>query len=116
MARLTSRFQIDLLLRHAQAAGGFAMVLHKGDEHGGAMLVQCRERGACGPLLERRRLMDDRVVWDPVGPPISPAEPQNDSAQSDYLAKRLRGDPDLWVVELDIANAAQLVATWLSNA
>jgi hypothetical protein len=112
MARLTSRFQVDLLVRQAQAAGGFAMVLHKGDKHGGALMVQCRDRGQMGALMERRWTMDGGVMWDAVGPSESTSEDQ----QNDYLAKRLRNDPDLWVVELDIANAAQLVVSWLSNA
>lgn len=112
MARLTSRFQVDLLLRQAQAEGGFAMIVHKGDEHGGGLMVQCRDRGQISALMERRWAMDGGVIWDAVGPLESTSEEQ----QNEYIAKRLRNDPDLWVVELDIPNAAQLVVTWLSNA
>lgn len=108
MSRLTSRFVIDLLLRKAQADGGFAMILAKGDEHSGSILVQCRDRGRVGPLLERRFSEGGGYIWDAVG-----ADPQvPESEQQAYIEKRRKQDPDLWVVELDIANAEQFVVAW----
>lgn len=112
MARFASRFLIDLLMRRTQAEGGFAMIVHKGDEHGGGILLQCRDRGCAGSVIERRWSMDGEMLWDSVGPASNASEDE----QKAYLDKRIASDPDLWIVELDIANAAQLVATWLSNA
>lgn len=112
MARFTSRFLVDLLMRRTQAEGGFAMIVHKGDEHGGGILLQCRDRGCAGALIERRWSMDGEMVWHRVGP----ASEASEDEQKLYLDKRITSDPDLWIVELDIANAAQLVVIWLSNA
>lgn len=108
MARLTSRFLIDLLLRRTQAAGGFAAVLAAGDEQSGTILVQCSDRGRFGPLLERRFSMDGRYIWEDVGP----SDPMDDDARADYQNRRRRADPDLWIVELDIVDAPRLVAEW----
>ncbi|SKB42869.1 DUF1491 family protein [Sphingopyxis flava] len=108
MSRLTSRFLVDLLLRRAAADGGFAAVLAAGDERAGAILVLCRDRSAPGPLLERRFAPSGGYVWDAVGP----EDLADSQAQSAYVERRRSADPDLWVIELDIADAPRLVAEW----
>lgn len=107
MTRLTSRFLVDLLLRRAEAAGGFGAVLASGDAHAGTILVQCSDRGVPGPLFERRFALDGGYVWEEVGPTGA-----DEGARSDYRERRKRSDPDLWIVELDIAQAPRLVAEW----
>lgn len=102
MTRIPARLLVDLLMRSASAAGGFAAILARGDAHGGLVLIQCRDRGVEGDLLERQ--FDGR--WQAVGPgPTAPPD-----ARADYVARRRRIDPDLWLVELDIAQAPQFVA------
>lgn len=108
MTRLTSRFLVDLLLRRTEAAGGFAAVLAKGDETSGIILVQCSVRGEPGPLLERRFSPQGNYVWEPAGPD----DPNDRAARANYQERRRKADPDLWIVELDIADAPQLVAEW----
>lgn len=108
MARLTSRFLVDLLLRRTQAAGGFAAVLATGDERAGSLLVQCSARGVPGPLLERRFSLDGTYVWEAVGPGAD----EDEDARAAYRARRRKADPDLWIVELDIADTQRLVAEW----
>lgn len=106
MARLTSRFLVDLLLRRTQAAGGFAAVLAAGDDRAGTILIQCSERGVPGALLERRFSLNGDPVWEAVGPD------EDEEARSAYRARRRQADPDLWIVELDIADTQRLVAEW----
>lgn len=108
MKRLTSRFLVDLLIRRTEAAGGFASVVASGDPGAGTILVQCRERDTAGPLLERRFALDGVHKWDAVGPEDASDIP----AREAYLARRCAADPDLWIVELDIADAPRLVAEW----
>ena len=111
--RLKSRFLVDLLIRRAEAAGGFAAILAKGDDNSGIILVQCSDRGVPGPLLERRFAADGGYVWEAVGP-SGPKDsgPKDDESRENYRIRRRNADPDLWIVELDIANAPQLVAEW----
>ncbi|NJS13893.1 MAG: DUF1491 family protein [Sphingopyxis sp.] len=110
MTRLPSRLIVDLMLRSAVAAGGFALVLARGDDHGGAIIVQCRDRDQLGPLLER----DFNGRWQSVGPDgLNRDELASDV--EDYIARRRRVDADLWVVELDIPEAPQFVAALTSG-
>jgi hypothetical protein len=102
VTRLPSRLLVDLLLRSVSAAGGFATVLAHGDDHGGQILIQCREHGILGPLLERQ--FDG--VWRAVGPGVTEGEAADDA----YIERRRRSDPDLWLIELDIPQAPQFVA------
>jgi hypothetical protein len=102
VTRLRSRLVVDLLLRSVAAAGGFATIVARGDDHGGAILIHCCDRGQPGPLLERR--FDGQ--WDQVGPS---ADPLPDDQQG-YIMRRRSVDPDLWVLELDIADAPRFVA------
>ena len=108
MTRLKSRFLVDLLLRETESAGGFAAILVKGDDTSGVILVQCAERGVPGPLLERRFSPDGRYVWEPLGPD----DAKDDESRANYRERRRKADPDLWIVELDIADAPRLVAEW----
>lgn len=108
MTRLTSRFLIDLLIRKTAAAGGFATILAKGDDQSGTILVQCRHRDQDGPLLERRYDRDGLPYWEPTGPDGN----QDPQAATSYCARRRASDPDLWLIELDIADAPQFVADW----
>ena len=108
MTRLKSRFLVDLLLRRTESAGGFATVLAKGDENSGIILVQCTYRGDPGPLLERRFSADGHYIWEPVGPD----DPNDRDSRTNYQDRRRKADPDLWLIELDIADAPQLVAEW----
>jgi len=106
--RLKSRFLVDLLLRRTEAAGGFATVLAKGDENSGIILVQCSERGEPGPLLERRFSLEGHYIWEAVGP----TDPKDSESRANYQERRRKADPDMWLIELDIADAPQLVAEW----
>ncbi len=112
MVRLTSRFLVDLLLRQTQAEGGFAAVLAAGDDRVGNILVQCSDRGEAGPLLERRFAPSGHYIWEAVGP----SDSSDGTARTEYLTRRRAVDPDLWIVELDIADAPRLVAEWAELA
>lgn len=106
--RFRSRFLVDLLLRRTEAAGGFATVLVSGDDSSGIILIQCSDRGEPGPLLERRFALNGDHIWEPVGP----SGAKDDESRADYRQRRRNADPDLWIVELDIADAPRLVAEW----
>lgn len=108
MTRLTSRFLVDLLLRRTESAGGFATIVAKGDDQSGIILIQCSDRGVAGPLLERRFSAGGNYVWEAVGP----GESAGGEEHANYQVRRQKADPDLWIIELDIADAPRLVAEW----
>ena len=104
--RLASHMLASALIKRAGQAGGFAMILNKGDAVSGVILVQCLERGEKTGLFER-------VPDYEGGYRLLPCGPGNDSdpdAANQYMARRLRSDPDLWLIELDIADAERFAA------
>jgi hypothetical protein len=104
--RLTASMLVSVLVRRVHAAGGSAMVLARGDAEAGAVLLDCHERGVRTGFRERVLGLDGSYAWQPVGPAA-------DSVPDDIAAwvdRRRDRDPDLWIVELDIANAERFAA------
>lgn len=104
-ARLSSDILVSALIRRVAAEGGNAVVLAKGDAGGGAIVLVCAERGVTGALLERVLTGDGVYGWVRCGP-----ESGDDTERAQYLERRRARDPDLWVVELDIAEAERFAA------
>ena len=88
------------------AAGDFATVLHKGDPTAGAVILVLRERSGLTSAYARNNLGDGRADWLAL---VENA-PDSDGKLAETLEKQRRFDPDLWVIELDIADAARFIA------
>jgi hypothetical protein len=95
---------VNALVRRANVEGGVVTVLAKGDATAGAILIVAQERGESPRLLERGIGPDGRTALLAVGPA------GESRAITDYWMRRRRNDPDLWVVEVDIAAAERFVA------
>lgn len=104
--RLTSAMLVSALVRRADAAGGSAMVLARGDSVAGAILLLLLERGTAPRFVERGIGPEGRPALLPAGPQELPDE----AAASAYWQRRRARDVDLWVVELDIAGAERFAA------
>ena len=104
-ARLPAGLEVSGLVRRAQAAGGFAMVLHKGEADAGTILVVAVDRAGVGTLYER--------LPDPAGPrrwvAVRVQDSQARSDFDDYLDRRMRQDPDVWIVELTVADVERSI-------
>jgi hypothetical protein len=98
--RLTSQVLVSSLLRRAETGGGFGAVLAKGDVTAGAVLVILAERGVRRVLLERLLQPDGHYAWQASGNAAA-----FDDAFRALIERRRRNDPDLWLVELDVASA-----------
>lgn len=109
MSRLDSQTLVSALIRRVQAAGGFATVIHKGDPTGGVILVQLLDRGRFGTLLERMTDLSGRQTMVATGP----GSTTQISEIEDYISKRRRSDPDLWLIELDVAEGERFAAETL---
>lgn len=104
--RLTSAMLVSAMIRRVQSEGGFAAVIQRGDDTAGAILIECADRGETQQLFERATGFDGQDQWrladgDPSGDP---------DAYRQRLDRRRSSDPDLWIVELDIADAARFAA------
>lgn len=104
--RVTSDLFVAALIRRVFAAGGFAAVARRGATEAGAIFLISRDR------------FGEQVLFGPA-PQTSydearPEERQftelmrsaDDEAISARLGKEARFDPDIWVVELELAQTA----------
>jgi hypothetical protein len=101
--RLTSTMLVSALIRQVNNAGGFAAVLAKGDPDAGAILLLFIEKGTVQSVRERILGTKGTYEWRSVGP-VDAVE------RDEWLARRRARDPDLWIVELDIADGERFTA------
>lgn len=103
--RLPAHLEAGGLLHQVQAAGGFATVIKKGERDAGTILVVLAENGANLRVFERMPQVSGIREWT-----LSVAqEPDNPHEFHDYLERRGARDPDLWIIELDIANGERFI-------
>ena len=110
-AKLTSRMLVSALVRRVQAEGGNAAVVAKGDENAGAVVLILSDKGEIGALKERVLDLDGRYIWVDCGP----KNIEDKEEISAYLERRRSRDPDLWLVELDIAGAERFAAETIQS-
>jgi len=110
-ARLPSAMLVSALVRRVQAEGGHATILARGEADAGAILFAAAERGRISGLFERVLDIDGVYQWAPCGPQTS----EKEAEFSDYLDRRIARDPDLWVIELDIADAERFAAETIAS-
>ena len=100
MSDLKARFWVDALRWRAESAGASVYVTRKGDPDAGAVLVKVLLAGRMARLFTPVRDFQGERTWaQPLGSAPVP-EPDADA----YAVRRLEGDPDLWVVEIDDAH------------
>lgn len=99
--RLTSGLQVSALLRRVDRAGGFGAVLARGDATAGAMALVLRGSPAETVLVTRSLGASGTYEW---------TESARGDAVDAWCERARSRDPDLWIVELDIPDAARFVA------
>lgn len=104
--RPASQLLVGAFIRRAQGEGGFATVIARGDPVSGAILLWCCEKGRFSGFLERSMTANGHYRWQAAGPQTI----ANEQEIAEYVARRRHRDPDLWVLELDIASAERFVA------
>ncbi|MBW4330733.1 DUF1491 family protein [Stakelama sp. CBK3Z-3] len=107
--RPTTDFLVGALLRRVQGEGGSAMVLARGEPMSGSILVLTLERGGNPRFFERMPTLDGGSALVATGP----KNVQDEVEAAAYWQRRRERDRDLWVIELDIAEAERLAASVL---
>lgn len=93
---LSTDIWVAALIRRAELAGAFAVVVRKGDARAGSVLVKALHRAqGTSRLYSEATRGDGERVW--MRPALSDQEPDLDR----YIERATRIDPDLWVVEID---------------
>lgn len=93
------------MIRAVDAAGGFATVLRKGERDAGTILVVLAENGGNYRLFERMPDAETGRNWTCT----KVQNPENKTEFSESLTRRASRDPDLWIVELDIADGERFI-------
>lgn len=108
-ARIAAGVLVNALVRRVNAEGGSAMVLARGDATAGAILILAMNRGRDPRFFERG--LGPR--GEPVLLPTGTGDLTDPAAVASYWQRRRDRDPDLWVLELDIAAAERFAAETL---
>jgi hypothetical protein len=95
--RLSTELYVQAHVRQCFAQGLTAVVAHKGDAWGGAILVKLNLLGPGCKLLTQTRDQEGEIAWLPVQAGALLIETDADA----YIARSVRRDPDLWVVEIE---------------
>ncbi|MCJ1960386.1 DUF1491 family protein [Novosphingobium mangrovi (ex Hu et al. 2023)] len=104
-ARLPAHMEVSALIRRVESEGGFGMVLSKGERDAGTLMIVLVERGRDSRAYERMPQLDGTRKWT-----LSRTQdPENPWEFSDFLERRGQQDPDLWIVELDIADGVRFI-------
>ena len=85
------------------------MVLAKGDSTAGAIAVILTQRAESPRFFERILQPDGSYGWQE-----SPQTFENEEELRTFLAQRRRFDPDMWLIELDIASTERFAAEMTS--
>ena len=109
--RLSAEMTVQALIRKIGQEGGFGVVLQRGDRISGAILILCVENGTNLKVLEKMPTLDGTSRWQKIWP----QDTEKEQEIEEYLARRRRYDPDLWLIELDIPEAERLVAEMTSG-
>ncbi|MGR7995949.1 DUF1491 family protein [Xanthobacter sp. ZOL 2024] len=102
MARLRSDIFVSAVIRQAQVEGAFAVVARRGSEEAGAVFVKVAALDGTaalyGPAPQSVFEADDTGARR-FSVLVPPGRPEAESDQR--LAKEIRFDPDLYVVEIE---------------
>jgi hypothetical protein len=95
-ARVKAGLWVQVALRLGNANGRYGAVLRRGDADAGGVLVVLRAAaGFC--VLAQARTTDGEPAWRRA----TGAAPVDQAAVDAYIARQIRIDPDLWVLEFD---------------
>jgi hypothetical protein len=94
--RLKAGLWVKMALRMGDLDGRPGAVLRKGDPDSGGILVVLRGRdGLC--VLSQMRAADGTQAWMRA----TGAAPVDQEAADAYVARQVKFDPDLWVLEFE---------------
>ena len=105
-ARLPAHLEAAAIRRLAEAAGGFATILAKGERNAGTIAVVVTRGGEGAKLLERLPHLDGNRVFTQT------LEQDTENKEDFFLIlERMRQrDPDLWLIEADVPDSERFIA------
>lgn len=93
MTKLKTKIWVSALMRRVEIAGSFSAILKKGDVDAGVCLIKVCDLEGHATIYKQIRNTQGEIAWLPKGP-------LKESIIDKDLEKRVRQDPDLWVIEI----------------
>jgi hypothetical protein len=103
MARLATQLFASAILREVHSRGGTGAVLYKGDPVSGALLLLHAYKGDVIGAYDYVLNASGRYI-------LTPLTAQTLESVDSLCARRRKSDPDLWIVEVDIADGERFIA------
>jgi hypothetical protein len=94
--RIKAGIWVSMALRMGNASARFGAVLRKGDPDAGGVLVVLRNNQGVS-VLSQLRSAEGELAWMRATGPGPVDEPTADA----YVARQVKFDPDLWVLEFE---------------
>lgn len=105
--RLPAHLEVSGMIRAIESQGGFATLIAKGERDAGTILILTIYRGENAVLYERMPQLDGSRPFIAA----KRQNPENPHEIFEYLEKRRAQDPDIWILEADIADPARFIAS-----
>jgi hypothetical protein len=101
--RLKSALWVAAYLRRCQVEGLFAVVRRRGAEEAGAVFVRISRLDGTSDLFgpAPQSIVTDTRGADRAFSPSLAAQPAADAAIEAYLAREIKFDSDVWIVEVE---------------
>lgn len=95
--RLKSGIWVSAQIHLCNAKGLPLVVVRKGDPDAGAVLLKIVKPGAGTTVLTQARTPEGDLAWMKG----TGADPVAEADADAYIARQLKRDPDIWVVEIE---------------
>lgn len=100
MPRLKSVIFVQALIRRCEAQGAQAFLVRRGAEEAGAVFIKLNKLAGRVTVLSPAQASavgeeEGRIWTRPLGPDA------DEAAASEYLARQVKFDPDIWIVEIE---------------
>jgi hypothetical protein len=101
--RLKTGIWVAAYLRRCQAEGAFAAVRRRGAEEAGAIFVKINRLDGSAEVYgpAPQTVFEEAHPADRAFSPGLRQQPAPDADVEAYLAKQIRFDPDVWIVEIE---------------
>jgi hypothetical protein len=101
--RLKSGLWVAAYLRRCSIAGAFPVVRRRGSEEAGAVFIRISRLDGRSDLFgpAPQSAFDDAQPADRAFSPCFKVQPVADADVESYLAREIKFDPDVWIVEVE---------------
>jgi hypothetical protein len=101
--RLKSALWVAAYLRRCQVEGAYAVVSRRGAEEAGAVFVRISRLDGTSDLFgpAPQSVLVESQGADRIFAASIAGQPVPDSAVDAYLAREIKFDPDIWIVEVE---------------